>query len=50
MLQPFGLLSIIKVDHSQRRQNRRLTVEVEEMLVMADLGYVSRRHGIRGGN
>lgn len=48
--QPFGLLSIIKVDNSQRRQNRRLTVEVEEMLVMADLGYVSRRHGVRGRN
>lgn len=47
---PFGLLSIIKVDNSQRRQNRRLTVEVEEMLVMADLGYVSRRHGVRGRN
>lgn len=29
---------------------RRLTVEGEEMLVMADLGYVSGRHGVRGGN
>lgn len=50
MLQPFGFSSIIQVKDSQRRQKRRLTVKVEEMLVMADLGYVSGRHGVRGGN
>lgn len=48
--QPFASLSAIKVKYSQRRQKGRLTVEVEEMLVMADLGYVSGRHGVRGGN
>lgn len=50
MLQPFGCSSIIKERDSQRRQEEGLTVEVEEMLVMADLGDVSGRHGVRGGN
>lgn len=50
VLQPFGFPSIIKVKDSQRRKKRRLTVKVEEMLVMADLGYVSGGHGVRGGN
>lgn len=49
-LQPFGSVSIIEVEDSPRRQKRRLTVEVEEMLVMADLGHVSGRHGVGGGD
>lgn len=51
VLQPFGFFSIIKKERIPRGGlKRRLTVEVEKMLVVADLGYVSGRHGVRGGN